>query len=315
MTLVDTETGEVVRPVWLTGPWLTAEQAGWNTQVHTVANSYRLMNSVEMSDLLASIREVGLSDPLVVDADGYLIDGRNRLEACRRLGVPPMFVIAPPDLDVDGYVRAKNLARRHLTKPEQKANRQAAAVEGHRDGKSTRQIADELGVSNATVSRDLDEVLHDVTPDDEPVTVTGKDGKSYAARKPKTQWTLDQAVEFVARYDSLTGHETRAQLAEDYGVAQKNMSGTVLRLREQFDIAAPVSRPKFTASPRRNAAKVLARMCEQVINLGVLLEDAPLEAVAPEFEDRWADELREALKSIRDFALAVAPTSVKRKVA
>jgi hypothetical protein len=63
------------------------------------------------------------------------------------------------------------------------------------EGMSQRAIADAVGVSNATVSRDqevlhdvtpeaADEVLHDVTP--EPATVTGRDGKSYPAKpKPK----------------------------------------------------------------------------------------------------------------------------------
>jgi hypothetical protein len=64
------------------------------------------------------------------------------------------------------------------------------------EGMSQRAIADAVGVSNATISRDQ-EVLHDVTPtaptdfaDSAPVTtpdtVTGRDGKQYPA-KPKRE--------------------------------------------------------------------------------------------------------------------------------
>jgi HTH domain len=58
------------------------------------------------------------------------------------------------------------------------------------EGMSGRAIADAVGVSNATVSRDLDaieaeQVLHDVTPES-PSTVIGRDGKTYPAQpKPK----------------------------------------------------------------------------------------------------------------------------------
>jgi hypothetical protein len=51
----------------------------------------------------------------VLDADGVLIDGRNRLEACRRAGVEPTFTV----LDGQGpvaFILSSDVERRHLTK-------------------------------------------------------------------------------------------------------------------------------------------------------------------------------------------------------
>jgi hypothetical protein len=89
------------------------------------------------------------------------------------------------------------------------------------EGMSQRAIADAVGVSNATISRDQ-EVLHDVTPtaptdlaDSAPVTtpdtVTGRDGKQYPAKpKPKpdvpkpTELTDDQIAELHRIADAIS---------------------------------------------------------------------------------------------------------------
>jgi hypothetical protein len=45
----------------------------------------------ELADLAEDIRANGLIHPIVVDGDGILIDGRNRLRACELAGVEPTF--------------------------------------------------------------------------------------------------------------------------------------------------------------------------------------------------------------------------------
>jgi hypothetical protein len=49
----------------------------------------------------------------VLDADGRVLDGRNRLAACKKAGVKPDF-ITYADGDPDGYALAVNINRRHL---------------------------------------------------------------------------------------------------------------------------------------------------------------------------------------------------------
>ena len=50
--------------------------------VHPLAAVFPMMTDDELQDLADDIREHGLLHPIVLDADGVLIDGRNRLRAC-----------------------------------------------------------------------------------------------------------------------------------------------------------------------------------------------------------------------------------------
>lgn len=85
--------------------------------VHPTALAFRMHSEEELETLVASIKANGLFDPIMLDKDGIeLVDGRNRLKACRRAGVEPRFERLPPDVDPIEYVVGKNVARRDLTK-------------------------------------------------------------------------------------------------------------------------------------------------------------------------------------------------------
>jgi ParB-like chromosome segregation protein Spo0J len=72
----------------------------------------------ELAELAADITQRGLLQPIVLDPDGRVLDGRNRLAACERAGVKPDFVTYEGD-DADGYALAVNVRRRNLTKGQQ----------------------------------------------------------------------------------------------------------------------------------------------------------------------------------------------------
>lgn len=62
----------------------------------------------DIQSLMLSIREVGLLQPIVVTADGRLIAGERRLEACRRLGWESVPVVAPESLtDAVSFLKAE----------------------------------------------------------------------------------------------------------------------------------------------------------------------------------------------------------------
>lgn len=108
------------------------------------------------------------------------IDGRNRLRACQELGKPPFLEkVELEDDEVEEFIDDMNLHRRHL----EKEFRQGLVADRRSQGQSVRQIAEELGVSSATVQRDLEEiqVSH---PETVPDRITGKDGRSHPAAKP-----------------------------------------------------------------------------------------------------------------------------------
>lgn len=86
--------------------------------VHPVADLFPMLGEEELGDLAADIAERGLLQPIVLDTDGRVLDGRNRLAACERAGVEPEFTTYDGD-DPDGYALAVNIARRHLTKGQQ----------------------------------------------------------------------------------------------------------------------------------------------------------------------------------------------------
>lgn len=81
--------------------------------VHPVADLFPMLATDELDELAADIKERGLLQPIVLDVDGRVLDGRNRLAACERAGVEPTFTCYEGE-DPDGYALAVNIARRHL---------------------------------------------------------------------------------------------------------------------------------------------------------------------------------------------------------
>jgi len=81
---------------------------------HPASALFPIMADDELAELAKDIKENGLVEAIVLH-EGLVLDGRNRLEACKRAGVNPHFV----DWDGGGsptlYVLSKNLHRRHLT--------------------------------------------------------------------------------------------------------------------------------------------------------------------------------------------------------
>jgi ParB-like chromosome segregation protein Spo0J len=60
--------------------------------VHPVAALFPMRADDELDELAADIKERGLLQPVVLDAEGRVLDGRNRLAACGKAGVKPDFV-------------------------------------------------------------------------------------------------------------------------------------------------------------------------------------------------------------------------------
>ena len=139
--------------------------------VHPVAALFPMLPDDELDELAADIQLRGLLQPIVLSADGtVLIDGRNRLEACRRAHVQPAFVNLNGE-DPLGFILASNVTRRHLSKGQRvMATSMALRV----SGKTQQQAAKETrlsqqAISNANVVLDWapelgDAVLNGATP-------------------------------------------------------------------------------------------------------------------------------------------------------
>lgn len=82
-------------------------------KVHPAAEVFRLLEGEEMDKLVESVRQHGLLEPCWLDAEGRLLDGRNRLRACADAGVEPRFRVYEGD-DPVGFIVAVNIDRRHI---------------------------------------------------------------------------------------------------------------------------------------------------------------------------------------------------------
>ena len=82
-------------------------------KVHAAAEAFPMLSDAEINALAVSIVAQGLLEPIVLTAEGEVLDGRNRLLACERVNVTPTFTtfIGNPW----AFSRDKNNERRHLT--------------------------------------------------------------------------------------------------------------------------------------------------------------------------------------------------------
>ena len=102
-------------------------------KIDPVPEMFPLMAEDELDELDADIKTNGLINPIVLDSEGTLIDGRNRLEACCRAEIEPIF---------EDHVGSIHPYRRRQV---------VAASNNHREGTclrhaSSRRIADSQSV-------------------------------------------------------------------------------------------------------------------------------------------------------------------------
>jgi len=142
------------------------------------------LSADEYEALKADIAERGCLVPVELDEDGQVLDGAHRIRACSDLGIKPP-TITRRGLSEDekrAHAIALNLQRRQLDR-EQRADLHRKLREA---GKSLREIAEVSGVHPSTVADDVRGVGNPT-----PETITGRDGKSYPAKKVKPAPVLD----------------------------------------------------------------------------------------------------------------------------
>ena len=126
-------------------PMRTIEPTG---EIHEAATVFPMLPEDELQDLAADIKANGLIHPIVLDEEGALIDGRNRLAACRIAGVDPTYT-SLNGTDPVAYILSANVARRNLTKGQRAM---AIAQMGALSQSSLREIETEHGISNSRLA-------------------------------------------------------------------------------------------------------------------------------------------------------------------
>ena len=78
-----------------------------------MAQLFPMLSDEELQELASDIAANGLLHPLIVDQNG-LLDGRNRLAACRLAGIEPRYTTLN-GTDAFAYILAANAKRRNMT--------------------------------------------------------------------------------------------------------------------------------------------------------------------------------------------------------
>lgn len=113
-------------------------------KIHPAADVFPMMADDEIDALAADIKANGLREPIILHGS-LVLDGRNRLEACRRAQVTPTYREVKTS-DPVAYVVSANIHRRHLTT----AQRAAIAAELANLENGSNRYEKKVGVQNCT---------------------------------------------------------------------------------------------------------------------------------------------------------------------
>ena len=83
-------------------------------KTHPAAEIFPLLEGANFEALVQDIRNNGLREAITLHPDGSVLDGRNRLRACRALAIEPLVSKWDGSGTEAAFVVSKNLHRRHL---------------------------------------------------------------------------------------------------------------------------------------------------------------------------------------------------------
>ena len=196
---------------------MTDTPPAFTGEIHPYADAFPMLPDDDLDALADDIARNGQRHPIILSPDGALIDGRNRLEACRRAGVEPRFSVH--DGDPVALIVSENMQRRDLTQA-QKAHLAVAAISDSeirgRSGQMT-VLARVTGVSQSKIgeARTIAEYRPDLPQQVIAGTITHTDAYEQA-RQEKTdrQQREQQHTELKAKAPDLA-----AMLNEDFTLA------------------------------------------------------------------------------------------------
>lgn len=167
-------------------------------KVHEAAELFPMLPEDELQELAADIKANGLIHPIVLDDEGALIDGRNRLAACRIVGVEPTYTSLNGH-DPASYILSANVARRNLNKGQQAlAVARLRLVSKHL---SQRQIADMSGLNAGRIGQAETIISHAPELTDAVMSgaVSFDDAYNHARRQKAERETLEDRARHAKR--------------------------------------------------------------------------------------------------------------------
>jgi ParB-like chromosome segregation protein Spo0J len=224
----------------------------FNYKPHPYAAIFPLMSEVEFAALVEDIRAHGLKHPITKTPapDNLIIDGRNRLNACRVAGKPPRFEDFKGGSVLD-FIETENLHRRQLNVSQR--SMVAARIKRARRGEDWRG----LGLENKARPQKRAEAEPRVHADQETVALAKTLNVSKAS--------VERADIVVAKgVPELADAVDRGEVAISKAAGIAHLPAAEQRER-LTQTAHPEPRPR--AQPDRNAGGVMMEMRNLAKNL------------------------------------------------
>lgn len=281
-------------------------------EVHPVADLFPMLADDELQELAEDIELRGLLQPIVLDADGRVLDGRNRLAACEIAGVEARFETYGGD-DPEGFALAANGLRRSQTKT-QKAIVAARYLlsKQDQDGAAAK-AARALGVSPALISQA--KVVTAYALDLAERILASPNGSGFAQAR-------EVAAQRQAEAERVKAHTTRLRIdAPDLlGLVTEERVNlddaiTLLDAREEKarqDAAAREERERREAALAVRVEKLPADLAERVMQETLGIDEA--ESIVKQRADRlaaWAEKIRTGLETITRMVGNPMPADLK----
>lgn len=212
-------------------------------QHHPYTDFFPMMPSHEIDALAADIKKHGQRVPIVVYG-GKILDGRNRDEACRRLGIEPRMVQFTKSNPKE-YVASVNFFRRHLSTSERARIAALMSIESERGNPDTviapndaitqSEAAQTLGVSRRSVQRAKAKIQNKEKK--EPQTkVESEDDSGFAIPEPAlVYWNRKPEARNVLNQISAARGQVKKLLPDDPMWSAVNLNGVIADLNSAFN--------------------------------------------------------------------------------
>lgn len=189
-------------------------------QIHQFARLFPALDDDDLTQLADDIRQNGLQNPIWLDEEGMILDGRNRSAACAIAGVEPHYkTFQGNDEDKLRFVCSQNVHRRHLT-TSQRAMIAASLVESFEVLAETRMMSGghpqaNLPEGQKGQSRDLAGAAMNVS------------GRSVESAKQVKERAAPEVIDKVMRGDLAVSKAAKiAELPKDQQLAELESAPT-----------------------------------------------------------------------------------------
>lgn len=209
-------------------------------EVHPFADEFPLVEGEEFDELVRSVKEHGLREPIVVSHDRtVLIDGRNRFRACEAAGVDAVFEALPErytEAMILDFIADKNIHTRHLSAGQRALvavayeRRYAEATKTGRPGYTPEQIAN--GERETSADR------HQLFTDGDDPAQRGTDGRGL----PITGSEITEITHAVTSYQ----RRSATKAAKKVGASGRAVARAKAVERDAPDLADDVRKGTLT---------------------------------------------------------------------